>query len=85
MQDLSSLTNWATGLNAGESMSGGNTVSYDDKNTAMKGPGSEPVFPRPEVTDTPSLDVSGPPAKPTTIVKPGNSIPSSGEWKKAGE
>lgn len=83
MEDLSNKLNWTTGLNSGLSMSGSNTVSHDPDNTAMKGPGSEPVLPRPEVEDTPSLDVSGVTAL-TTIVKPGSAVTSSGGWQKAG-
>jgi hypothetical protein len=84
LQNLSHLTNLSKGLQAAESMSAGNTISHDPDNFAMQAPGSAPVNPIPSTTDTPSLDVSETSSKPTTLVKPGHSIPSSGKWLKAG-
>lgn len=85
MKDLSDKLNWATGLMAGESMSAGNTVCHSDQNAAMGAPGSQPVNKLPDVLDVPELEVQGAPTKPTTLIKPGSSIPSSGNWQKAGE
>ena len=87
------MTCWETGLNAGESMAGGNTTSVDKDNTAMKGPVSESVYPRPEATDTPDLEIPVPMTPLTTLTGAGPK-PSDGGWasfgistgfKKAGE
>lgn len=95
MKDLSQSLglNWEHGLNAGESMAGGNTTSHDSDNHAMKGPGSESVYPRPESMDAPDLQIDKPLAPPTTLTGSGPK-PSDGGWathpmqtgfKKAGE
>jgi len=59
MEDLSHMLSPRTGLTAGESMAGGNTMSRPD--SAMSAPGSEPVNPLPAMAemDDPSLDLSG--------------------------
>lgn len=79
MEDLSAKLglNWATGLTAGESESAGNTITHDDKNIAMKAPGSSPVNALPEWTDEPALEV--PPVKgPTHLTGAGKK--SDGSW-----
>jgi hypothetical protein len=83
MKDMSSMLSWKNGLNAGESMAGGNTTSYDPDNMAMKGPGSESIYPRPEATDSPDLEVQGSPTIPTTLTGNG-SKPSGGNWSSLG-
>jgi hypothetical protein len=94
MKDLSSSLSWANGLNAGESMAGGNTTSVDPVNTAMKGPGSESVYPRPEATDDPNLEIPKPMTPLTTVQSTGGGKKADGGWtsfgistgfKKAGE
>jgi hypothetical protein len=79
MEDLSAKLglNWETGLTAGESMAGGNTTAYDPDNIAMKGPGSESVYPRPESTDEPNLDIS-PVKTPNTVMNVGKK--TNGSW-----
>ena len=81
MKDLAAelkLT-WENGLNAGESMAGGNTTAHDGDNHAMKGVGSESVYPRPEVTDAPDLEVSGSAnTMPTTLMGVGKK--TDGSW-----
>lgn len=89
MKDLSSFLTWSKNLSAGTSALEGNTTVVDQDNTAMKAPGSVGVYaqaiPIPSKTDDPDLDLQGSPTPVTTISKPGSTIPSSGEWKKAGE
>lgn len=60
MQNLSHLLNWETGLTAGESMSGGNTIS-PSPTAAMSAPGSMPVNEpsvKPRLHDTPDVQVT---------------------------
>ena len=84
MKDLSSMLNWETGLTAGESMSGGNTVS-PSPDAAMTAPGSMPVntpSKTPRVNDTPTVEVT-PSAKTSTGEKSSASPTSTnGDWKK---
>lgn len=72
---------WEHGLNAGESMAGGNTTAHDDSNFAMKGPGSESVYPRPEKTDAPNLEVA-PVKTPNTLT--GENTKTDGSWDSFG-
>ena len=80
MKDLSSMLTWATGLNAGESQSAGNTVCYDSKNVAMGAPGSQPVNKLPQATDVPDLEVPAIQEKPTTLVK-GTGNKNGASWE----
>lgn len=86
MKDLSGMLNWETGLTAGESMSGGNTVS-PNPNDAMGAPGSMPVNTpsvKPRLNDTPNMDMadsdskieSAPPSTTHEVTK------SDTTWKK---
>jgi len=64
MQDLSHMVNPATALNAGESMSAGNTVTLGTAKVAMAAPGSQPVNANPTqgfASDTPEMEI--PPVK----------------------
>jgi hypothetical protein len=65
-------------------MAGGNTTSVDEDNLAMKGPGSESVYPRPEQTDKPNLETMPPPKKPTHLVGGGAGVTSDGGWTTYG-
>lgn len=82
MKDLSNMTDWEHGLNAGESMAGGNTTSHDEANIAMKGPGSESVYPRPEKTDAPDLEIPKPPKDKVHLQGTGKK--TSGSWTEFG-
>lgn len=83
MKDLSSMLSWEHGLNAGESMAGGNTTCVDESNYALKAPGSESVYPRPETTDAPNLEIPGPPTPVTTVTGVGHK-PGGGPWTSFG-
>ena len=80
MKDLSSLLTWATGLNAGESQSAGNTVCYDSKNVAMGAPGSQPVNKIPQMTDIPDLEVPAMKPKASHLVDGGGNG-GAGTWE----
>jgi hypothetical protein len=82
MEDLSGKLSWENGLNAGESMAGGNTTAYDPDNNAMKGPGSVSVYPRPESTDDPDLELA-PVKTPNTLM--GQNTKTDGSWTKFGK
>lgn len=85
MKDLSSMLNLETGLTAGESMSGGNTISPNLGKDAMTAPGSMPVntpSKTPKINDTPAVQVT--PKSDTSTGEKSSSSPTStnGDWKK---
>lgn len=84
MKDLSHMLDSKTGLTAGESMSGGNTISERPKFTPE---GSTPVNPdpaNPKPHDDPSMD--GTASSHMTKLKATNNVTSEdATWKKAGD